>query len=282
MPMRAISTTEFAGVEAATTFGPAPQLQWLKIVDLVVDDAYQRPLDTVTSRASVRAIAGRFDWRYFAPVVVSPIAGGLYAIVDGQHRTTAAALCGIETVPCLVVLADQREQAEAFKTINGQVTKISGTQLFKAQLAAGDVEAAKIKACAERAGVRILFSHQQATKIKPHETYALGVIRQMLKLHGEDVVWRGLRAIRTSAGDVQGCLVAGIIKPVLQCLGENPAWARHPGLDAAMAHLDLRTEHDRARAEALRQRGQTASINLQIRVTEHLEQAFARASKVAA
>lgn len=282
MPMRAISTAEFSGVKAATSFGPAPQLQWIKVADLVVDDAYQRPLDTPTSRASVRAIAARFDWRYFAPVVVSPVPGGLYSIVDGQHRTTAAALCGHELVPCLVVLADRREQAEAFKVINGQVTRISGTQIFKAQLAAGDAEAAKIQACAEQAGVRILFSHQQAKKIKAHETYALGAIRQMLQLHGEEVVWRGLRAIRTSAGDVQGYLVAGIIKPVLQCLGENPSWAKHPGLDAALAHLDLRSEHDQARTQAIQNRGNTAGINLQLRVAEHLEQSFARTSKVAA
>jgi ParB-like chromosome segregation protein Spo0J len=53
------------------------------------------------------------------------VEGGRFAIIDGQHRTTSAAILGIETVPCQIVIAEQTEQAAAFKAINGTITPIS-------------------------------------------------------------------------------------------------------------------------------------------------------------
>ena len=54
-----------------------------------------------------------------------PVAGGKFAIIDGQHRTTSAAIVGYETVPCQIVIAAKEEQAAAFKAINGTTTPIS-------------------------------------------------------------------------------------------------------------------------------------------------------------
>lgn len=282
MSLRSISTDGISAVEPATTFGAAPQLQWIKVADLRVDDSYQRPIDTPTSRASIRAIAARFDWRYFAPVVTSPIIGGLFAVVDGQHRATAAALCGIELVPCMVIIADPREQAQAFRAINGQVTRVSGGQLFRARIAACDAEATRVRACCEKAGVRLLFSNQQAAKMKPNETYALNVISSLVTTHGDAAVTRGLQAIRASAGDCQGYLTAGIIKPVVSCLAEHPGWLHHSGLDAALSHLDLRDERERAAESARRHPGQTTAINLALRVAAHLEATLSRHGRAAA
>ena len=64
--------------------------------DLSIVEAGQRLRDgTLTSVALVgahlRRIAEQFDWRLFAPVIVAPIEGGLFAVIDGQHRTHAAA-----------------------------------------------------------------------------------------------------------------------------------------------------------------------------------------------
>jgi hypothetical protein len=111
-------------------------LQWLKITDLVVDPTYQRPI-VGTGRRNVTRIARVFSWSCFAPVVVSPVEGGLSAIIDGQHRTTAAALVGLETVPCQIVIAGREEQAAAFKAINGVTTPISRMALHAAALVAG-------------------------------------------------------------------------------------------------------------------------------------------------
>ena len=94
--MRAISTEGFEPIRDRAD-DPAPILQWIKISDLVVDPAYQRPIFG-EGRRNVDRIARNFRWSYFAPVVISPIEGGSFAIIDGQHRTTAAALLGIESV----------------------------------------------------------------------------------------------------------------------------------------------------------------------------------------
>jgi hypothetical protein len=87
--MRPISTEGFEKPES-TSPGAVPMLQWLKIEDLVVDPAYQRPI-VGHGRRNVDRIAREFSWSCFAPVVVSPVEGGKFAIIDGQHRTTSAA-----------------------------------------------------------------------------------------------------------------------------------------------------------------------------------------------
>ncbi len=48
--------------------GPAPMLQWIKIADLLVDPAYQRPI-VGRGRTNVARIARSFRWTFFAPVV---------------------------------------------------------------------------------------------------------------------------------------------------------------------------------------------------------------------
>lgn len=121
--------------------GAAPMLQWLPISSLVVDDGYQRDLKAGNWKA-IRRIAAAFSWSRFSPVFVAPVEGGLYAIIDGQHRTHAAALVGIDTVPCQIVQMDPREQAASFAAINGLVTKVTIWNIYKAALAAGEAWAA--------------------------------------------------------------------------------------------------------------------------------------------
>ena len=98
--------------------GPAPMLQWIDIELLVVDESYQRELRADNMKA-IRRIAERFDWSKFSTVHVAPIEGGRFAIIDGQHRTHAAAACGFSQVPCQVTPMDRTRQAAAFAAING-------------------------------------------------------------------------------------------------------------------------------------------------------------------
>src|ERR1700693_5195445 len=102
-------------------------LQWLKITDLVVDPAYQRPI-VGKGRRNVDRIARAFSWSCFAPVVVSPVEGGKFAIIDGQHRTTAAALVGFDSVPCQVVIAAREEQGADLQVTNSVRSPISRTR----------------------------------------------------------------------------------------------------------------------------------------------------------
>ena len=61
---------------------PAPILQWIETDRLVVDTEYQREIGR-RGATNVIQIAEHFDWSKFAPVIVAPIEGGRFAIVDG-------------------------------------------------------------------------------------------------------------------------------------------------------------------------------------------------------
>jgi hypothetical protein len=144
------------GVEA----GAAPILGWLKIAELVIDDDYQRDLKPDNWRR-IRKIADRFRWSRFSPVFVSPIEGGRYAIIDGQHRTHAAALCGFTEVPCQIVQMTREEQAASFAAVNGMVTKVTGYQILKAAIVAGEGWAIRAAKICERRRLR-LMTYQRA------------------------------------------------------------------------------------------------------------------------
>src|SRR5271155_4233368 len=108
--MRPISIEGFEKPKSVFA-GAAPMLQWLKITDLVVDPAYQRPI-IGKGRQNVDRIAREFSWSCFAPVVVSPVEGRKFAIIDGQHRTTSAAIVGYESVPSQIVIAARDPAAQ--------------------------------------------------------------------------------------------------------------------------------------------------------------------------
>jgi hypothetical protein len=78
--MRSISTE---GLERPVNIsaGAVPMLQWLRIEDLLVDPAYQRPV-VGQGRRNVMRIAKAFSWSCFSPVVVSPIEGVKFVIID--------------------------------------------------------------------------------------------------------------------------------------------------------------------------------------------------------
>jgi hypothetical protein len=78
--MRTISTEGFEAPKSVSA-GAAPMLQWLKIADLYVDPTYQRPI-VGKGRRNVDHIARAFSWSCFAPVVVAPVEGGKFAIID--------------------------------------------------------------------------------------------------------------------------------------------------------------------------------------------------------
>lgn len=55
--------------------GQLPVLQYLTPAQLAVDPAYQRKLDSTTSRKLIREIAQNWDWSLCLPLVVARRAG---------------------------------------------------------------------------------------------------------------------------------------------------------------------------------------------------------------
>jgi hypothetical protein len=227
-------------------------LQWLNIADLVVDPAYQRPI-TGKGRRNVNCIARAFSWACFAPVVVSPVEGGKFAIIDGQHRTTAAALVGMEQVPCQVVIADRAEQAAAFKAINGVTTPISRMALQAAAVVAGDSWAVQIADVCKRANVELLRYPVAADKQSPGQTMAIAAIAHCLRRYGPDTLITALQCVTETANNQPGALSASTIKALCEVLHATPKW-RDGGLALfeAFDAIDLQALQETSAVEGTR------------------------------
>jgi hypothetical protein len=200
--------------------GAAPMLQWVKIEDLVVDDRYQRPI-VGAGLSNVGRIVRGFRWSKFAPVIVAPVAGGQFAIIDGQHRATAAAILGFESVPAQIVTADSVEQADAFRAVNGQVTRVNALTLHHAAITAGDARAREVQAVASAAGVTILRSPKRSDEMAPGETIALGSITRNLGAYGQAVVGAALSCVTRTANNRGGMLSAAVIRALCAMLGAH-------------------------------------------------------------
>lgn len=197
--------------------GPAPMLDWISTDRFVVDDTYQREVGR-RGRQNVEYIAENFDWSKFAPVIVAPVEGGLYAIVDGQHRTTAAMLRGIEQVPCQVVQADRAQQAAAYAAVNGNITKTTPQQLFHARLAAGHADAIELAGVCQAGGVEIVRKNTVLAQFKVGQTHAVGALTRCLREYGRETLITALQCITQTADGNAGFVKATIIDSLCEAL----------------------------------------------------------------
>lgn len=247
--MRAISTTGLRR-PAKSPAGATPMLQWVAIQDLVVNPSYQRAISPKSRRNIVR-IAENFRWSFFAPVVVAPVEGGRFAIIDGQHRTTAAALCGFASVPCQVVVAEEREQAAAFKAINSNTTPVSPVALFAAALAAGEAWAVELHHVCACADVELLRVRPKGGRLRPGQTLAVSALRSCLRHYGRDTLITALQCITQTTNNTPALLTRVTIEAICKALSKVPEW-RDSGLTllSAFDGIDLARLHGAVRAEA--------------------------------
>jgi hypothetical protein len=217
--MRSISTEGFKKLKLVSA-GAVPMLQWLKIADLLVDPAYQRPI-VGNGRRNVDRIARAFCWSCFAPVVVAPIEGGKFAVIDGQHRTTAAALVGFDSVPCQIVIAAREEQAAAFKAINGIITPISRMALHAAALVAREPWAVQLADVCMRAEVELLRYPVSIDNQAAGQTMAVRAIAHCLERYGEDTLITALQCVTQTANNQPGALSARLIKALCDVLDSD-------------------------------------------------------------
>ena len=177
-----------------------PVLQWVCIADLVIDDRYQRPLGGVNLKA-IERIAAAFDWARFSAVQVAAIAGGRYAVIDGQHRVHAAALCGLTSVPALCVVMHPARQAAAFVSINANAIRLSRLQIYRAALAAGEDWAVRVDACVAAAGCVMRTAMPSFKYRKPGEVYAISAMRKYVAAGHSGAVTAALRALAVYGDD---------------------------------------------------------------------------------
>jgi hypothetical protein len=246
--MKEIATTGYQRPKSVAA-GATPRLQWLLISDLVLDSVYHRPI--VGSRRKVDRIARSFSWSRFAPVVVAPVPSGKFVIIDGQHRTTAAAVAGFDKVPCQIVEADREEQAIAFKAINRTATASSRMALQAASYSASEpraIQLAELCACAE---VELLRYPVPIGRQRTGQTMAVGAISQCLKRYGEETLITALQCVTRTTNNRPGVLSARIIKALCAVLGSDPA-LRESGLTLLETFdaIDLAALANQAAADA--------------------------------
>ena len=225
MSFRSINLT---GLSPVVPAGQAqPILQWVDLDHLVIDDRYQRPLGP-RNMAAIQKIAAEFDWMQFAPVLLAPADGGRFAIIDGQHRSHAAALCGFTRVPAQIVMASAAQQARAFAGVNGKVTPITAHQVYRAALAAGEPWAQRCCAVVESAGCVLATVHPSSKDRKPGVIYQVGTVRRMIVDRGQaEQLRQVLTAIVAydSKGRV-GLYSDYIVRPLVEALASDQTLAR--------------------------------------------------------
>jgi hypothetical protein len=208
--MRTISTEGFGKPEAISP-GPEPMLRWIAIADLCIDPHYQGPI-TGLRRGDVQRIAQAFSWSCFTPVVVAPFEAGKFAIIDGQRRTTAAALIGLQSVPCQIVEADREQQALAFRAINRGVGSPSRMARHAAAVAASDAHAVGLAGICIRAGVELLRYPVPLDRQAAGQTMAVGALAQCLRRYGENTLITALQCVTQTTNNQPGVLSARMIK----------------------------------------------------------------------
>jgi hypothetical protein len=224
LPMfKPISSDHFEKPKSEFKPGPAPQLMWIEIKDLVIDPSYQRDIGR-RGTANIHHIAENFDWSKFAPVIVAPIEGGQYAVVDGQHRTTAALLRCLEKVPCQVVQADRVQQAAAFAAVNGSITKTTSQQLYYARLTAGHPECVALQEVLAASGVAIVKTNLVLSRMKVGQTHAVATLLRCLSEYGPATLITSLQCITQMTDGNAGFLRSSIIEGICEVLHKNRRW----------------------------------------------------------
>jgi hypothetical protein len=181
----------------ASAWAELPVLDYVPLSELVFDPAYQRPIER-RGRANIEAIAAGFDWGRFSPLVVSRRADGTLAVIDGQHRAHAAALLGFAQVPAMIVSLSLQDEARAFAQINGQVTKLTPLQIYRAALAAREAWALGCDRAVTAAGCRMMTSNRSASEKKAGEVYAIGTVRKLVDQKAGRYLTAALTGLRES------------------------------------------------------------------------------------
>lgn len=264
--LRALAPIAFNPPPVATApAGAKPVLTWLPLSALRVDARYQRDIVRRGAR-NIRHIVEHFDWALFTPVVCveieKPRGGqGVYAIIDGQHRATAALMHpAIREVPCSVVAGDLAAQARAFVAINNQVTRLTSLQIHAAALAAGEPAARDIARCCAAAGARVPAYPKPRGALARGETLAIGAIRDCVVRFGAYRTGLALKALVDQDEAGWGLVNRDTIKGLAEAIAALGEWAKDKDLFLGRAAgLALGRLEDEAAVAALAAGGSVAS-----------------------
>lgn len=168
-------------IDDTRDYGQRPELGWLPVALLSVDETYQRKIDSRRSQAAIENIVQSFKWSCFGTALVTQKDEG-WLIIDGQHRVEAARRLDIKTVPCIVVhQATVAEQAAIFVSTNQVRVQVNPYTLFHARLAAREPLALEVQHLCDEACLAIPKYPVQKDRMAPGQTLALITLERIVK-----------------------------------------------------------------------------------------------------
>ena len=153
--------------------------------------------------------------------MVAPVEGGKYVVIDGQHRTTAAAVAGFERVPCQIVTADRDEQAAAFKALNRSSAAPSRMAFHASAVGASNAGAVRLAEVCARAKVELLRYPVPTDRQSAGQTMAVAAIAGCLERYGQETVIAALQCVTQTSNNRPGVLSARTIKALCAVLSSD-------------------------------------------------------------
>ncbi|WP_107495557.1 ParB N-terminal domain-containing protein [Thalassobius sp. I31.1] len=245
-----------------------PALIWADVSKLQVDHRYQRTISGPGRRA-IQRIADTFDWKKYQPIIVAPAEGGMFSVVDGQHRAHAAKVCGLKSIPAMTVAMTLSEQAAGFAAINRDRIAIDNCAIFRAELAAGAEWAVTCDQIVSASGCTLARSNASTRHKKPGTIYAIKLIRRMVENGEGEAVTAGLAGLFNSeCGEDTEIYKGNLLSLWLPAVAVNQRFLRLD-LSEAVDSYDIATELEDARARE-RQGGPNARATVLAGIVDHL------------
>lgn len=198
---------------AGATEKRLPTLAYLRVDELLIDTNYQRP----AAPKKILKIAAKFDTIAAGGIIVSKRANGQKVVLDGQHRTRAARIAGVNEILCIIHEGlTFEEEAQIFAMCNTQRANPSATAVFRAKLASNDGHANAIKEIVEHAGFYLEFNANGAPRVtKDHiGIIAIGALQNIYDSDGGDRLGEVLSVIADTWPDESEAVRAQMVKGV--------------------------------------------------------------------
>lgn len=148
-------------------------LKWINKNQLEIDESYQR----THNRDKARGMASKWSWVACGALTVG-CRGGIYFVIDGQHRAIAARFrSDIIDLPCIVFnTLDKEEEAAGFLNANTFRRPIRSIDSYKAKLVAKDESAEFVDNILKKYGIVV-----KKDVTTPKSLHAIGACFRMEK-----------------------------------------------------------------------------------------------------
>jgi hypothetical protein len=220
--------------------GVPPSIEWVGTEDLLIDESYQRSIETSSSRRLVASIAARWDWRLCMPLAVSRRGSQKY-VIDGQHRHAAARKRGdIMHLPCCVAEYESpAAEAAMFVAANRCRRAINRLDDFHAALVAGDEDAIEVNNIVTSVGLRV-SRNTGSGAWAPGEVAFTNSVQKVIGRHGDTLARSALSIIAVAFPGEVLTNGASIFLALAKLLAGNRGAVDHTTLQQALRHRSMK------------------------------------------